>query len=837
MHIHRVAAVSMLLSVASLASAQSPAGQPVQKVSTSRSVYVWKAGPPTDSATQLRRWRIEGAAGSSTDATKIALGKINAAALRMFGDTMDVLAELLTSSVPIAPGFSPWGVVPQKKEDLLLLEKGQIEPQSTPVLAPARFEPGKNGGWQIKIDGVPWFFAALVYPAKDGSGLIVDGPFAVLTPTAGTAVLSTNTVPAIVVGRIRYPEDRWSSIGGGYTIKGGGLEFDATGVSLMVGTQYTFDAAAAAALAAPAPAAPAAPPASATPAPAPSAAASPVATNPPTAKAPSAPSDSARTLCFPTGRGGVLSLEFSADGAFISDGSVLCALGEGANPGALDTAVPASGRRIALAPDGKSILVRSSVYDDPVTLSIYALPSLALVKHVTGIDVSRSDVRWMPDGEHIVVEHYATMVSPESSLSIWSLATGQQTWTAKTTAPLRAISPDGKTLACADSVPDAAADRRSYRVELIPVDDASRRKTFVAHSSWVQQVRFSPDSKTLATAGGDNQVKVWSVADGALLQTLAGHGDAVFDLTFTRDGKTLVSVSTDKTMRFWDPANGRSLGMASIGGPGITAMALSPDERAVAIAETGGTVMLYNFEQIRARAETPAARPAAAPAAPPPPVQPPSEPAGPFQLPAELARLKVPSGKKFVIAQKDVSVEPTGRVQITLSLTGAKSPRDAASITSMEVFYVTKHANLKSTDKDDVTGPVGMRHVRDGVVANLQAFVRRETPPTVPVGMWVDLSDRTGWPVGGFSGFHIQRASEAEVVAVGIINPHPHTTSVMDSHFFATDGRAYDPSDSTLRTFQTLHPTLEDLAPRALGVVLYDQKGPVSNLLWVTLPK
>ena len=41
------------------------------------------------------------------------------------------------------------------------------------------------------------------------------------------------------------------------------------------------------------------------------------------------------------------------------------------------------------------------------------------------------------------------------------------------------------------------------------------------HSSWVNSVAFSHDSKLLASALGDRTVKVWDAASGTLQQTLA----------------------------------------------------------------------------------------------------------------------------------------------------------------------------------------------------------------------------------------------------------------------------------------------------------------------------
>jgi WD40 repeat protein len=64
-------------------------------------------------------------------------------------------------------------------------------------------------------------------------------------------------------------------------------------------------------------------------------------------------------------------------------------------------------------------------------------------------------------------------------------------------------------------------------------------------------VAFSPDGKTLASASGDNTIKLWSV-DGKALNTLKGHGSAVLSVAFSPDGKTLASASRDNTIKLWN---------------------------------------------------------------------------------------------------------------------------------------------------------------------------------------------------------------------------------------------------------------------------------------------
>jgi WD40 repeat protein len=64
-------------------------------------------------------------------------------------------------------------------------------------------------------------------------------------------------------------------------------------------------------------------------------------------------------------------------------------------------------------------------------------------------------------------------------------------------------------------------------------------------------VTFSPDGTRLASASGDNTVRLWDARDGQPLVTLAGHTNVVAHVTFSPDGTRLASASWDHTVRLW----------------------------------------------------------------------------------------------------------------------------------------------------------------------------------------------------------------------------------------------------------------------------------------------
>jgi len=137
---------------------------------------------------------------------------------------------------------------------------------------------------------------------------------------------------------------------------------------------------------------------------------------------------------------------------------------------------------------------------------------------------------------------------------------------------------------------------RLGRIRVIDLRDGKELWTAVAAKEFVTALAFSPDGKTLASAGGfvESDIRLWDVATGKEIGKLEGHGSWVSSLVFWPDGKKLASSSADQTIRIWDIASRKCLDVLRGHRQEVWRLALLPDDKTLVSGVKDGTVGFWD---------------------------------------------------------------------------------------------------------------------------------------------------------------------------------------------------------------------------------------------------
>lgn len=155
-----------------------------------------------------------------------------------------------------------------------------------------------------------------------------------------------------------------------------------------------------------------------------------------------------------------------------------------------------------------------------------------------------------------------------------------------------AFSPDGRTLWSAGF--DASELRRH--------DVASRDPVlpFLQQNDLIQTLRFSPDGRWLVTGSYEGHLNVWDLA-AARSHRLPFQSGQVSAVAFSPDG-IIFATAAGGMVRLWETWHRQPIGPILRHDGEVSSLAFSPDSRALAVSEQGGGVRLWRLPGLESRA-------------------------------------------------------------------------------------------------------------------------------------------------------------------------------------------------------------------------------------------
>ena len=111
----------------------------------------------------------------------------------------------------------------------------------------------------------------------------------------------------------------------------------------------------------------------------------------------------------------------------------------------------------------------------------------------------------------------------------------------------------------------------------------------------INDLAFSPDSKTIASGSSDSIIRIWSIESGKIIRYLEGHALSVKALSYSPDGKNIAS-SSGNTIRLWSTQSGKTIKVLEAQEADILTLNYSPDGKFIASGSKDGSIILWDAQ-------------------------------------------------------------------------------------------------------------------------------------------------------------------------------------------------------------------------------------------------
>ena len=197
-----------------------------------------------------------------------------------------------------------------------------------------------------------------------------------------------------------------------------------------------------------------------------------------------------------------------------------------------------------------------------------------------------SAIAFAPDGKTLAVGNWVF----GGAVELWDITTSERIAILKEkVGSVRELefSADGKMLAC-------ASWHRNVEYHMWEVATGQEVINFIGDQDMLHNgLALSPDAHSVASAGGE-MVFLWDVPTEGLRHIIEGDERLAWTLAFSPDSKILVGGQT--TIRLWDVETGKELSKLDGHTRIVDALTFSPDGKILASGDSGGKIMLSDFD-------------------------------------------------------------------------------------------------------------------------------------------------------------------------------------------------------------------------------------------------
>lgn len=222
-------------------------------------------------------------------------------------------------------------------------------------------------------------------------------------------------------------------------------------------------------------------------------------------------------------------------------------------------------------------------------VSVWDVETQAMLQVFTPLTNQTMDVDWCPSCSDEEDDYTFAVCSKDKSVVVIRMSDNQQVRLDGHDADVNEVkwSSDSKMLAsCSD-------DCKAIIWKNIWSENPEKTE-LIGHTKQIFAIQWSPRLTVLASASCDSNVKIWNVDSGELLHNLDKQTSAVYALEFDRTGEHLLSGALDGFVNVWNVDNGH-LVKSLQAGAGVHHVSWNLRSDKIAAAAADGSVSVLDF--------------------------------------------------------------------------------------------------------------------------------------------------------------------------------------------------------------------------------------------------